>query len=482
MGAAAAEEAVVVVRGAPPPPSSGKRRSTTLLHLFQLEKPDVVVGAMLLPPPSPEPEEDRLITKIESCSRVFTFVDGGGAAGGESGEERDAKTEALGEVLAAVRASGKRKQGLDHRVMVALVKMVAANLFRAMPPSAYPSSLPPPSDVLDDEVPVMVLLPSWPHLHLVYDVLTAAVAAADARALRNHVDRSFLAGLVTLFASEDPRERDRLKTAYHLLYSKLTGERAFMRRTMAAALLRFVYDASPAEAERHCGVGELLEVCGSIINGFAVPLKEEHRAFMARVLLPLHRTRWVHTYHRQLAYCVLQFVHKDPGLAGAAVRDILRHWPATNCQKEVLLIDELEEIVEILDQHHFDKLVVPVCSRIARCVSSCSSQVAERALYVWNNERFVAMACAAGPAAMEERILPAFVASMEANLERHWSRCVQQVTASVRALLDRVAPGAYARCAAGLAARLAEAEADAAARRARWRRLELAADADADAK
>lgn len=315
MGAAAAEEAVVVVRGAPPPPSSGKRRSTTLLHLFQLEKPDVVVGAMLLPPPSPEPEEDRLITKIESCSRVFTFVDGGGAAGGESGEERDAKTEALGEVLAAVRASGKRKQGLDHRVMVALVKMVAANLFRAMPPSAYPSSLPPPSDVLDDEVPVMVLLPSWPHLHLVYDVLTAA----DARMLRNHVDRSFLAGLVALFASKDPRERNRLKYVYHQLYSKLTVERAFRQLTMAVALLRFVYGTSPAEPERHCGVGELLEICGgSIINGFVVPLKEEHRAFMARVLLPLHRTRWVHTCHRQLSYygSIRRPGHLPPPLAG----------------------------------------------------------------------------------------------------------------------------------------------------------------------
>ncbi|EAZ45532.1 hypothetical protein OsJ_30193 [Oryza sativa Japonica Group] len=145
---------------------------------------------------------------------------------------------------------------------------------------------------------------------------------------------------------------------------------------MAAALLRFVYDASPAEAERHCGVGELLEVCGSIINGFAVPLKEEHRAFMARVLLPLHRTRVGCTRTTaQLAYCVLQFVHKDPGLAGAAFRDILRHWRATNCQKEVLLIDELEEIVEILDQHHFDKPRVPVCSRIARCVSSFSFTV-----------------------------------------------------------------------------------------------------------
>jgi serine/threonine-protein phosphatase 2A regulatory subunit B' len=255
--------------------------------------------------------------------------------------------------------------------MVALVKMVGANLFRAMPPSAYPSLLPP--DGVDEEMNVMVLAPSWPHLQVVYDILLSVVTASDAKTLRHHVDRAFLSSLLALFRSEDPRERDRLKTVYHQLYSKLTCERAFMRRSMAAAFLRFVYEA-PA-AERNCGAAELLEICGSIINGFAVPLKEEHRAFLARVLLPLHRTRWVHTYHRQLAYCVLQFVHKEPGLADAVVTDILRHWPVTNCQKEVLLIEELEEILEVLEPKHFQKLAVPICSRIARCVSSCSSQV-----------------------------------------------------------------------------------------------------------
>jgi len=248
--------------------------------------------------------------------------------------------------------------------------MVSANLFRAMPPSAYP---PLPPDGVDEDAPAMVLAPSWPHLQVVYDILLSAVTAADAKALRNHVDRAFLSGLLALFGSEDPRERDRLKTVYHQLYSKLTGERAFMRRSMAAALLRLVYEA-PA-AERHCGVAELLEICGSIINGFAVPLKEEHRAFLARVLLPLHRTRWAHTYHLQLAYCVLQFVHKEPGLAAAVVTGILRDWPVTNCQKEVLLIEELEEILDVIDPDQFQNLAVPVCSRIARCVSSCSSQV-----------------------------------------------------------------------------------------------------------
>jgi len=369
MGAAAAE----VV--APPRPTSAKRRSTTLKFLFELEKPDgVVPGTAKLPPPSPEPEADSLIDKIASCNRVFTFADD---AADECEEERDAKRERLVEVLGAVRSSGsagnkqQQQQPLDHRVMVALLKMVGANLFRAMPPSAYPALLPP--DGVDEETPVMVLAPSWPHLQVVYDILLSVVTASDAKTLRHHVDRAFLSSLLALFRSEDPRERDRLKTVYHQLYSKLTCERAFMRRSMAAAFLRFVYEASTAE--RHCGAAELLEICGSIINGFAVPLKEEHRAFLARVLLPLHRTRWVHTYHRQLAYCVLQFVHKEPGLADAVVTDILRHWPVTNCQKEVLLIEELEEILEVLEPKHFQKLAVPICARIARCVSSYSSQV-----------------------------------------------------------------------------------------------------------
>ena len=102
--------------------------------------------------------------------------------------------------------------------------------------------------------------------------------------------------------------------------------------------------------------------------------------------------------------------------------------------------------------------------------------MAERALYVWNNERFLEMA-SSGDGTME-RILPAFVASIEANLEQHWSKCVQQVTASVKALLQQVAPDLYDRCAAGLAGRRAEAGVEAAVREARWRRLESSIAAD----
>jgi len=40
-------------------------------------------------------------------------------------------------------------------------------------------------------------------------------------------------------------------------------------------------------------------VC-SIINGFALPLKNEHKQFLVNVLLPLHKTRTLSLYHAQV--------------------------------------------------------------------------------------------------------------------------------------------------------------------------------------
>lgn len=39
------------------------------------------------------------------------------------------------------------------------------------------------------------------------------------------------------------------------------------------------------ETEHFNGVGELLEILGSIINGFALPLKVEHKQFLVKVRL-----------------------------------------------------------------------------------------------------------------------------------------------------------------------------------------------------
>ena len=67
--------------------------------------------------------------------------------------------------------------------------------------------------------------------------------------------------LLDLFDSEDPRERDFLKTVLHRIYGKFLGLRAFIRKQINNIFLRFVY-----ETEHFNGVGELLEILGRSVE------------------------------------------------------------------------------------------------------------------------------------------------------------------------------------------------------------------------
>lgn len=138
----------------------------------------------------------------------------------------------------------------------------------------------------------------------------------------------------------------------------------------------FIYDT-----ERHNGIAELLEILGSIINGFALPLKEEHKTFLTRVLIPLHKVKGLALYHPQLAYCVVQFLEKDPALTEEVVVGLLRYWPKVNSPKEVMFLNEIEEILDVIEPVEFQKVMVPLFKQLARCFSSQHFQVAERALY-----------------------------------------------------------------------------------------------------
>ncbi len=58
------------------------------------------------------------------------------------------------------------------------------------------------------------------------------------------------------------------------------------------------------ETEHFNGVAELLEILGSIINGFALPLKAEHKQFLVKVLIPLHTVRSLSLFHACHCYAL----------------------------------------------------------------------------------------------------------------------------------------------------------------------------------
>lgn len=314
-----------------------------------------------------------------------------------------------------------------------IVFMIGSNLFRTLPaPRSHEQ------DNFDAEEEEPSLDPAWPHLQIVYEFLLRYVVSndTDSKVAKKYIDQQFVLKLLELFDAEDPRERDYLKTILHRIYGKFMVHRPFIRKAINNVFYRFIF-----ETEHHNGVAELLEILGSIINGFALPLKEEHKMFLQRVLMPLHKPKCVGMYHQQLAYCVTQFVEKDSKLADPVLRTLIRFWPVTNSQKEVLFLGELEEILELTQAPEFQKVMIPLFRQLSRCLNSQHFQVAERSLFLWNNEYIVNLV-----AQHRHQLLPIVLPALEENTASHWNPAVHGLTMNVRKLFQELDEPLYEEC------------------------------------
>merc|ERR1719158_459230 len=213
---------------------------------------------------------------------------------------------------------------------------------------------------------------AWPHLQIVYEFFLRFVVSndVDPKIAKRFVDQTFVLKLLELFDSEDPRERDYLKTILHRIYGKFMALRSFVRRAIQHVFFKVIY-----ECDTHNGVGELLEILGSIINGFALPLKEQHKDFLTKALIPLHKVKSLASFYQQLAYCMAQYVEKDPRLAYDIVTAMLRYWPVTITSKQVLFLNELEETLELTKYSEFARLKGALARRLAMCITCPHFQV-----------------------------------------------------------------------------------------------------------
>ena len=137
------------------------------------------------------------------------------------------------------------------------------------------------------------------------------------------IDDDFLTHLISLFDSLDQREREFLKTVTHRIYGKLTNRRVTIRKTINYVFYEFLY-----EKKSHNGIAELLEILASIINGFTVPIRPEHKLSLQRSLIPLHKTQSYENYSIQLSYCMTLYVAKDPSLSEPVLSFSLSRLPA----------------------------------------------------------------------------------------------------------------------------------------------------------
>ncbi|ABN66873.2 predicted protein [Scheffersomyces stipitis CBS 6054] len=323
----------------------------------------------------PEDQIQLFVQKIDQCNIMFDFGDPTYDLRG-----KEIKRITLQELISFI--SNNRFTYTDE-MYKHVVSMFKKNLFRPIPPPVNPiGDLYDP----DEDEPVSEL--AWPHMQAIYEFFLRFIESPDFQhqIAKQYIDHEFILRILELFDSEDPRERDCLKTTLHRIYGKFLSLRSFIRKSINNVFLQFVY-----ETERFNGIGELLEILGSIINGFALPLKEEHKIFLVRVLLPLHKVKSLSLYHPQLAYCIVQFLEKDPTLTEDVIMGLLRYWPKINSPKEVMFLNEIEDIFEVMEPNEFLKIQIPLFAQLSKCISSPHFQVSEKVLCYWSNEYFLTL-------------------------------------------------------------------------------------------
>ncbi|XP_064965958.1 serine/threonine protein phosphatase 2A 57 kDa regulatory subunit B' theta isoform-like [Musa acuminata AAA Group] len=402
----------------------------------------------------PNSEKQSLfMRKLDLCCVVFDFTDPS-----KNLKEKDIKRQTLLELVDYVTSSSGK---FPENVMQEIAKMVSVNLFRTLTSPPRENMILEKIDA-EEEEPVMD--PAWPHLQIVYEFFLRFVASpeTDAKLAKRYVDHSFVLKLLDLFDSEDPREREYLKTILHRIYGKFMVHRPFIRKAINNIFYRFIF-----ETEKHNGIAELLEILGSVISGFALPLKEEHKLFLLRALIPLHKPRCIAMYHQQLSYCITQFIEKDCKLADTVIMGLLKYWPITNSSKEVMFLGELEEVLEATQPADFQRCMVPLFRQIARCLNSSHFQVAERALFLWNNdhiENLIKQNC--------KVLLPIIFPALERNTRTHWNQAVKSLTLNVCKIFSDHDPDLVAECLKKFEEDEAKNKDIMSKREATWKRLE----------
>eukprot|EP00923_Selenidium_pygospionis_P060486 GHVN01106431.1.p1 GENE.GHVN01106431.1~~GHVN01106431.1.p1 ORF type:complete len:443 (+),score=50.61 GHVN01106431.1:604-1932(+) len=369
---------------------------------------------------------DLFRRKLQACCTVYDFNKVNSQV-----KEKEAKKQTLLEIVEHV---NNTRNGFNESVMANVIEMVSCNIFRSLPPTTSHGGI-----IYEPDEEEPALESSWPHLQIVYEFFLRFVVSndVDQKAAKRYIPQQFVLKLLELFNSEDPRERDYLKTILHRIYGKIMPLRSFIRKAIQHVFFKFIYE----NEEAHNGISELLEILGSIINGFALPLKEEHKLFLSKSLIPLHKARGLSLFHQQLSYCMSQFVEKDNRLAESIIMGLLRYWPVTNTPKEVMFLNELEEILELTPPAEFHNVMEPLFKKMAACIQSPHFQVAERVLFLWHNDVIVKMIN------QNKKVLfPIIISALYKNSKEHWNNTVAGLTFNVSKLLAEADPSLFDDC------------------------------------
>lgn len=325
---------------------------------------------------SPEESKGILISKLKQCTlRVADYITDD-MTQAQIDNMRNIKLQTLFDIHMFIK---NNSQMFDKDVTHEIIKLFKGNCFRMS--TRYRSDF---DIIFDDDSSGKNENPDWILLEPIYDLFLRMIISQqfDSKMQMETLALHTIVQTVELIRSPDQRERNFVKNIIHRLYAKFVPLRAFLRSEISSELSRHICDKAENDYAPY-GIAELLEICGSIIGGFTVPINPEHISFLKRVLLPLHSlpNSSLQNFVPQLCICLKNFIIKTRSLAEPIIAGIIERYPRTSSKKEIIILCELDDILSIIKPSDIGGVWNDVVRIFCSAAASQNFLVAERGLF-----------------------------------------------------------------------------------------------------
>ena len=267
----------------------------------------------------------------------------------------------------------------------AIFRVIEGTLFR---PLQKLTSVGCENETLDQSEKEQLTDPTWPLVSPVYTLFQRILECSfiSQKDVKHLIGDLFIQRFLELFDSEYSPEKSILRSLLHLLYLKQIG----LRKSIRKAMNELFYTLIHVEYKFN-GASEILEIQGSIISGFAVPIKEEHLSFFRTVVLPLHKLPTCQLFHEDLMRCTVLFVNKDHMLGLEVIDYLVKVWPHTNSNKQIKFLEEMMIITGIVPCEDLNTHIKKMAKKVAVLLGSSHFKACDFAISCFEKKDFLSL-------------------------------------------------------------------------------------------
>ncbi|OHT13685.1 hypothetical protein TRFO_16120 [Tritrichomonas foetus] len=270
---------------------------------------------------------------------------------------------------------------INQKCCDVLIKAVTKNIVRNFP---FLKSI--SSGILFDRVDNYCDT-QWPTIKLFYQLLESFLTSPHVpfQLLQQTLTKHFIKKVFNCFESPDVRERLSIKNILYIIVGRIPERGNYVVQLIQHTFYNFLFD----EKETF-GISQLIELLESIFTSI-IQFNSNMNFYddiLKKYILPLHRSSDFISFSSQIISLMKVLLTKNPKEINSVIIYILNHFPITSQKKQVVILKEISEIVDMFWQCLNPLTVKLLFKKIIKCFNNECSEISEISLSLIYKESF----------------------------------------------------------------------------------------------